>query len=86
MSRLLQAVANRDAKALSQIAGNYPDKPSQSVVNSEAEHLVDALFRQFRQEFPGASATNLRTPAEEADAKKQWSAASAEKGDIKGEQ
>lgn len=80
MSRLLQAVANRDAGTLSQIAGNYPDKPTQSVVNSEAEHLVDALFRQFRQVFPAAAATNLRTQADESAAKKQWIAAFAENG------
>lgn len=80
MSRLLQAVANRDASTLSQIAGNYPDKPTQNVVNSEAEHLVDALFRQFRQVFPAAAATNLRTQADESAAKKQWIAAFAENG------
>jgi len=80
LNQLIRAVANRDSSALSQIASQYPDKPSQGVVNEQAEQLVDALFRQFRQVFPAACATNLKTPADESAAKKQWILAFAENG------
>ena len=80
MSRFLRAVADRDNSTLAQIAGHYPDKPTAGVVNPEAEQQVDALFRQLRQVFPAATAINLRTPADEAAAKKQWIAAFAENG------
>jgi len=80
MTRLLQAVANCDSGTLSQIAGNTSDKPKQCVLNVNTERLVDALFRQFKQVFPAAGATNLRTLAEESAAKKQWVVAFAENG------
>ena len=80
MNQLIRAVANRDSNRLSQITSQYSDKPSQGVVNEHAELLVDALFRQFRQVFPAACATNLKTPADESAAKKQWILAFAENG------
>lgn len=76
-SRLLSAINNRDGAALSRIAGSYePEK----VLSSEAEQLVDSLFRQLKQIFPAATQTNLRTEAEEKTAKRQWIAAFAENG------
>ncbi|QHM71313.1 replication protein P [Mixta intestinalis] len=81
-ARLMQAIANRDSATLAHIAGNAPAQTysTAGVVNREAERLVDALFRQLKQVFPAASATNLRTEADEAAAKKQWIAAFAENG------
>ncbi|HCI6019561.1 replication protein P [Klebsiella aerogenes] len=80
-TELIQAIANRDAGALSRIAGKAPDRrPAGGVLSGEVERLVDALFRQLRQVFPAASATNLRTPQDEAAAKQQWIAAFAENG------
>lgn len=73
-----RAVANRDGSALSRMAAPYPEQPK--VVNSEAERLVDSLFRQLKQIFPAAVNTNLRTDADEDTAKKQWIAAFAEGG------
>lgn len=76
-SRLLSAINNRDGAALSRIAGSHePEK----VLSSEAEQLVDSLFRQLKQIFPAATQTNLRTEAEEKTAKRQWIAAFAENG------
>ena len=77
-----QALAARDASALARIAGKYPDssKPPAGVVGENDERLVDALFRQLKQLFPAASATNLRTEADESAAKKQWIVAFAENG------
>jgi len=80
-AQLMQAIANRDGAAIARIAGNHPiQQNSAGVVNGEAERLVDALFRQLKQVFPAASATNLRTEADESAAKKQWIAAFAENG------
>ncbi|ELY3422281.1 DNA replication protein [Cronobacter sakazakii] len=53
---------------------------------TEAERLVDALFRQLKQVFPASAATNLRTEADEAAAKQQWILAFAENGITKREQ
>jgi hypothetical protein len=75
---IYSAVANRDGGSLSRMAAPYQDQPK--VVNSEAERLVDTLFRQLKQIFPAAGNTNLRTEADENTAKKQWIAAFAEGG------
>lgn len=75
---IYQAVITRDGSALSRMA--TPCHEPQKVVNSEAESLVDSLFRQLKQIFPAAVNTNLRTEADESTAKKQWIAAFAEGG------
>lgn len=75
---IYHAVNSRDGTALSSMVGPYHEQ--QKVVNSEAENLVDALFRQLKQIFPAAINTNLRTEADESTAKKQWIAAFAEGG------
>ena len=83
--QLIQAIAQRDNRAISQLAGKYQPaqaRPEPGVVNSEAERLVDALFRQLKQVFPAANATSLRTDADEAAAKQQWILAFAENGII----
>ncbi|MGM5531613.1 replication protein P [Mixta calida] len=81
-ARLMQAIANRDGATLAHIAGRAPAHSCSNagVVNGEAARLVDSLFRQLKQVFPAAAATNLRTEADEAAAKKQWIAAFAENG------
>lgn len=80
-TELMQAIANRDAGTLSRIAGKSPDhRPAGGVLSGDVERLVDTLFRQLRQVFPAASATNLRTAQDEAAAKQQWIAAFAENG------
>lgn len=68
--QLMGAVENRDGEALAKMAGGsyQPDK----VLNSEAEGLVDSLFRQLKQIFPASTQTNLRTDADEKTAKRQW--------------
>lgn len=78
-NRVVTAIANRDGKSLAKI---YADKPQvvAGLVNPDAERLVDALFRQLKQVFPAASQTNLKSPADESAAKKQWIAAFAENG------
>ncbi|EQC4550786.1 replication protein P [Cronobacter malonaticus] len=80
---LIQAIAQRDNRTISRLSGKYhpaPERPEQGVVNTEAERLVDALFRQLKQVFPASAATNLRTEADEAAAKQQWIMAFAENG------
>ncbi|WP_105875208.1 replication protein P, partial [Cronobacter malonaticus] len=87
--QLIQAIAQRDNRTLSRLAGKYhpaPERPEQGVVNTEAERLVDALFRQLKQVFPAANATSLRTDADEAAAKQQWIIAFAENGITRREQ
>ncbi|EOC1289997.1 DNA replication protein [Cronobacter muytjensii] len=87
--QLIQAIAQRDNRTLSRLAGKYhpaPERPEQGVVNTEAERLVDALFRQLKQVFPAANATSLRTEADEAAAKQQWIIAFAENGITRREQ
>ncbi|WP_171964529.1 replication protein P [Cronobacter sakazakii] len=81
--RLLQAIANRDSQTLSRLANKYQptqEHAARGVVNTEAERLVDALFRQLKQVFPASAATNLRTEVDEAAAKQQWIMAFAENG------
>ncbi|WP_336286283.1 replication protein P [Cronobacter dublinensis] len=87
--QLIQAIAHRDNRTISRLAGKYhpaPERPEQGVVNTEAERLVDALFRQLKQVFPAANATSLRTDADEAAAKQQWIIAFAENGITRREQ
>jgi len=75
---IYHAVTTRDGTVLSGMVAPYREQ--QKVVNSEAESLVDTLFRQLKQIFPAAVNTNLRTEADESTAKKQWIAAFAEGG------
>ncbi|ELY2555343.1 DNA replication protein [Cronobacter sakazakii] len=87
--QLIQAIAHRDSQTLSRLASKY--QPAQEhiakvVVNTEAERLVDALFRQLKQVFPASAATNLRNESDEAAAKQQWILAFAENGITKREQ
>lgn len=77
-SQLMTAINNRDAAAMARMAGGSYDP--QKLVNTEAESLVDSLFRQLKQIFPASTQTNLRTDAEEKTAKRQWIAAFAENG------
>ncbi len=77
--QLMAAVANRDGRALAKLYGGMPTAV-QSIVNPEAEKLVDSLFRSLKQVFPAASQTNLRSDSDESAAKKQWIAAFAENG------
>ncbi|PVZ79525.1 DNA replication protein [Serratia sp. S1B] len=83
--RLRKAIAKRDALTLAEI---YRQKTTnvQSIVNPDAERLVDVLFKQLKQVFPAASQTNLRSEADESAAKKQWIAAFAENGIYRREQ
>lgn len=76
--QLVSAINNRDGAALAKMAGGRyePDK----VISSEAEQLVDSLFKQLKQIFPAAVSTNLKTEADEKTAKRQWIAAFAENG------
>ncbi|ELY4095958.1 replication protein P [Cronobacter sakazakii] len=81
--QLIQAIAHKDSQTLSRLANK--DQPAQertakSVVNTEAERLVNSLFRQLKQIFPASAVTNLRTEADEAAAKQQWILAFAENG------
>ncbi|SFN77705.1 Replication protein P [Izhakiella capsodis] len=77
-AQLLTAINNRDGAAMARMAcGRYePDK----VINSEAEALVDSLFRQLKQIFPAAVSTSLRNEAVEKTTKRQWIVAFAENG------
>ncbi|EBQ4834749.1 phage replication protein [Salmonella enterica subsp. arizonae] len=75
---LYRAINNRDGAAMASIAGGNPEHGR--VVNSDAEHLVDALFMQLKQIFPAATQTNLRSDADERVAKQQWIAAFSENG------
>ncbi|KAB1063292.1 DNA replication protein [Cronobacter sakazakii] len=88
--QLIQAIVDKDSQTLSRLANKY--QPSQErtakkgVVNTEAQRLVDVLFRQLKQVFPASAATNLRTEADEAAAKQQWILAFAENGIVRREQ
>ena len=76
-TQLMSAIQNRDGEAMARMSGGYDPK---SVINIEAENLVDSLFRQLKQIFPAASQTNLKTDADEKTAKRQWIAAFSENG------
>ncbi|ELY4057551.1 DNA replication protein [Cronobacter sakazakii] len=87
--QLIQAIADKDSQTLSRLANKYQpaqERTAKSVVNTDAERLVDALFRQLKQVFPASAATNLRTEADEAAAKQQWILAFAENGIVRREQ
>lgn len=79
-NRLLKVIEKQDASALARMAGPAPATNVTGMVNPDAEQLVDALFKQLKQVFPAATQTNLRTPADESAAKKQWIVAFAENG------
>lgn len=79
-NRLLKVIENRDGSALARMVGDTPATNVAGMVNPDAEQLVDALFRQLKQVFPAATQTNLRSPADESAAKKQWIVAFAENG------
>nr|WP_243757166.1 replication protein P [Cronobacter turicensis] len=86
---MIQAIAHRDSQTLSRLANTYQptqEHAAKGVVNTEAERLVDALFRQLKQVFPASAATNLRTEVDEAAAKQQWILAFAENGVVRREQ
>ncbi|EKK5269349.1 replication protein P [Cronobacter dublinensis] len=87
--QLIQAIAHRDNQTLARLASKYrpaQERNAKGVVNTEAERLVDSLFRQLKQVFPASAATNLRTDTDEAVAKQQWILAFAENGITKREQ
>lgn len=47
--QLIQAIAHRDSQTLARLASKYQpaqERTAKSVVNTEAERLVDSLFRQ----------------------------------------
>ncbi|EMY2015666.1 DNA replication protein [Salmonella enterica] len=69
MNRLISAVKNRDAGALTRIAEN---PVQERVVNANAEKLVDALFDNLIRLFPAARNTILATPEDVAAMKRQW--------------
>lgn len=77
-SEIFRAVASRDGEMLARMAGESREQAK--VISSDAERLVDALFRQLKQVFPASTQTNLRSEAEEAVAKQQWIATFAENG------
>lgn len=77
-SEIFRAVSGRDGDALARMAGGNDDQLR--VISSDAERMVDALFRQLRQVFPAATQTNLRSEADEKTAKQQWIATFAENG------
>ncbi|EMH6405746.1 DNA replication protein [Providencia rettgeri] len=52
----------------------------QRVINSDAENMVDMLFKNLKQIFPAAVNTTFKNPSDESDAKRQWIAAFAENG------
>ncbi|HEY4436066.1 MAG TPA: replication protein P [Lelliottia sp.] len=75
--QLMAAISDRDGAALARMAGGGDP---QKVINTEAENLVDSLFRQLKQIFPASTQTNLRTDSDEKTAKRQWIAAFSENG------
>ncbi|WP_392738922.1 replication protein P [Serratia ureilytica] len=78
--QLMAAIANRDGNTLAKLYGGTRVSTAQGVVNSNAEKLVNSLFRSLKQVFPAASQTNLKSESDEAAAKQQWIAAFAENG------
>ncbi|HBR2411217.1 replication protein P [Klebsiella pneumoniae] len=79
MRNLVSAIQNRDAGALSRIAGDGPVQVERGV-HEGVERLVDALFSNLKQVFPASVSTAWRNPNDEAAAKRQWIAAFAENG------
>lgn len=76
--QLVNAINNRDGAAMARMAGGRyePEK----VISSEAESLVDALFKQLKQIFPASVSTSLKDEDAEKTTKRQWIAAFAENG------
>ena len=73
----MAVINNRDAGALARMSqGDITKK----VVNSNAEKMVDSLFKSLKQLFPASVSTVFKNPSDEMDAKRQWIAASAENG------
>ena len=81
---LMSAIANKDGAAMARMAGGTHE--SGKVVNTEAERLMDSLFKQLKQIFPASVSTNLKTEQDERNAKRQWLAAFAENGIVSREQ
>lgn len=79
MRQLVSAIQNRDAGALSRLAGDGP-QPVDRGVHEGVERLVDALFNNLKQVFPASVSTAWRRPEDEAAAKRQWIVAFAENG------
>ncbi|EPH2166309.1 replication protein P [Proteus mirabilis] len=76
-TNLMAVINNRDAGALSRMSqGDITKK----VVNSNAEKMVDSLFKSLKQLFPASVSTVFKNANDEMDAKRQWIAAFAENG------
>ncbi|HEM8300831.1 TPA: DNA replication protein [Providencia stuartii] len=76
-TNLMAVINNRDAGALARMSqGDITKK----VVNSNAEKMVDSLFKSLKQLFPASVSTVFKNPSDEMDAKRQWIAAFAENG------
>ncbi|HEI9801943.1 TPA: DNA replication protein [Proteus mirabilis] len=76
-TNLMAVINNRDAGALARMSqGDITKK----VVNSNAEKMVDSLFKSLKQLFPASVSTVFKKPSDEMDAKRQWIAAFAENG------
>jgi len=76
--QLIDAVNNRDGALLARMVGGNP--APDKVLGSEAELLVDSLFRQLKQIFPAAASTSLKDEENEKTTKRQWVLAFAENG------
>ncbi len=76
-TNLMAVINNRDAGALARMSqGDITKK----VVNSNAEKMVDSLFKSLKQLFPASVSTVFKNANDEMDAKRQWIAAFAENG------
>lgn len=76
-TNLMEVINNRDAGALARMSqGDITKK----VVNSNAEKMVDSLFKSLKQLFPASVSTVFKNANDEMDAKRQWIAAFAENG------
>lgn len=76
-TNLMAVINNRDADALARMSqGDITKK----VVNSNAEKMVDSLFKSLKQLFPASVSTVFKNANDEMDAKRQWIAAFAENG------
>ncbi|WP_109372583.1 replication protein P [Proteus genomosp. 6] len=76
-TNLMAVINNRDAGALARMSqGDITKK----VVNSNAEKMVDSLFKSLKQIFPASVSTVFKNANDEMDAKRQWIAAFAENG------
>ncbi|MGL5799391.1 MAG: replication protein P, partial [Plesiomonas sp.] len=77
MRNLNAAIQQRDGLSLARM---MPASNQDRIVNPQAEMLVDALFENLKRVFPASVSTVLKTPADEAAAKRQWILAFAENG------